>query len=190
MQHVIAIVSGGASGLGAATSSYLVRHGARVIVVDLPNAHDRFLKLKEEIMNMHTDDNNHIMAGSLEFAAANVTNEDEISSALDKAAELFGEQGELYHFFFSLPFCKLDSSPFTSDFQPLGYIHCAYFRFSQCRSQLRWNCTSEEDPIRKNQRERNCYPSCSFTRRVCKNNDCQRCRIIQSRAFIGRSYGQ
>lgn len=95
-QHVIAIVSGGASGLGAATSSYLVRHGARVIVVDLPNAHDGFLKLKEETMNMHViiDDDN-VMAGSLEFAAANVTNEDEISSALDKAAELFGEQGEL-----------------------------------------------------------------------------------------------
>lgn len=104
-QHVIAIVSGGASGLGAATSSYLVRHGARVIVVDLPNAHDGFLKLKEGTMNMHViiDDDN-VMAGSLEFAAANVTNEDEISSALDKAAELFGEQGELLcivSFFFS-----------------------------------------------------------------------------------------
>jgi len=102
-QHVLAIVSGGASGLGAATSSYLVRHGARVIVVDLPNAHDGFLKLKEETMNMHSNniDDDNVVAGSLEFAAANVTNEDEISSALDKAAELFGEQGELmYRYFF------------------------------------------------------------------------------------------
>lgn len=100
-QHVLAIVSGGASGLGAATSSYLVRHGARVIVVDLPNTHDRFLKLKEETMNMHNNiiDDNNVMAGSLEFAAANVTNEDEISSALDKAADLFGEQGELHHMY-------------------------------------------------------------------------------------------
>ena len=92
-QTVVAIVSGGASGLGAATASYLVRHGARVIVVDLPNSYDRFLKLKNEMTTMHNDDD---IVGSLEFAPANVTNEDEISLALDKAAELFGEQGGLY----------------------------------------------------------------------------------------------
>jgi 3-hydroxyacyl-CoA dehydrogenase/3-hydroxy-2-methylbutyryl-CoA dehydrogenase len=94
LRNVVAIVSGGASGLGAATASYLVRYGARVIVVDLPNSHDRFLKLKNEMTTtMHNDDN---IVGSLEFAPANVTNEDEISLALDKAAELFGEQGGLY----------------------------------------------------------------------------------------------
>jgi 3-hydroxyacyl-CoA dehydrogenase/3-hydroxy-2-methylbutyryl-CoA dehydrogenase len=103
LRNVVAIVSGGASGLGAATASYLVRHGARVIVVDLPNTHDRFLKLKNEMTTvMHNDDNN---LGSLEFAPANVTIEDEISSALDKAAELFGEQGRGYDLF--LPFGQL-----------------------------------------------------------------------------------
>ena len=127
-QHVIAIVSGGASGLGAATSSYLVRHGARVIVVDLPNAHDGFLKLKEETMSMHNNiDDDSVMAGSLEFAAANVTNEDEISSALDRAAELFGEQGELMYRFF-LPHFAIRHFPpnrILRFFHPLS-VHYAY----------------------------------------------------------------
>ena len=38
LSSVVAIVSGGASGLGGATASYLVRHGARVVVADLPAA--------------------------------------------------------------------------------------------------------------------------------------------------------
>jgi NAD(P)-dependent dehydrogenase (short-subunit alcohol dehydrogenase family) len=143
LRNVVAIVSGGASGLGAATASYLVRRGARVIVVDLPNSNDRFLTLKNEIMTtMHNDD---IIVGSLEFAPANVTNEDEISLALDKAAELFGEQGRL---------CFISSILLTRLFFPLLRFNLsvnAYFiRFSQCCNQLRWNCTSEEDPLCKN----------------------------------------
>jgi hypothetical protein len=68
--------------------------------------------LKEEAMSMHNNiDDDSVMAGSLEFAAANVTNEDEISSALDRAAELFGEQGELMYRFFPSPFCY---TPFSS----------------------------------------------------------------------------
>jgi hypothetical protein len=81
-----------------------------VIVVDLPNSHDSFLKLKNEMTTMHNDD----IIGSLEFAAANVTNEDEISLALDKAAELFGEQGGLYRFFCTFHFANsiLPPTPF------------------------------------------------------------------------------
>lgn len=45
LRNVVAIVSGGSSGLGAATASHIVRHGGRVIVADLPHAHSHFLRL-------------------------------------------------------------------------------------------------------------------------------------------------
>ena len=47
-QNVVAIISGGASGLGAATASFLVKNGARVLVADLPQAQEHFLKMTAE----------------------------------------------------------------------------------------------------------------------------------------------
>ena len=108
-RNVIAIVSGGASGLGAATASYLVRHGARVIVADLPVAHTNFLTLKESLLATTTTTTTTTATsrgggagsecgggggGSIEFAAADVTSECEISSALDMAEEAFGDHGK------------------------------------------------------------------------------------------------
>lgn len=92
-KNVVAIVSGGASGLGAATASYLVRHGARVVVADLPRAYDTFLKLEEE-----TAAGIEIIGGdgsgaSIKFASADVTKEDDVKMALNVAEEVFGEQG-------------------------------------------------------------------------------------------------
>lgn len=45
LRNVVAIVSGGSSGLGAATASYIVRNGGRVVVADLPSSKDHFLRL-------------------------------------------------------------------------------------------------------------------------------------------------
>ena len=105
-QNVVAIVSGGASGLGAATASYLVRHGARVVVADLPRAYDTFLKLDEET----AAGLGSIGGGggaSIKFASTDVTKEDDVKKALNVAEELFGEQGmpnalHLYLYFFNL----------------------------------------------------------------------------------------
>ena len=85
-KHITAIVSGGASGLGGATASYLVRHGARVVVADLPQAKDNFLKLEASVSE-HGN-------GSLKFSNTDVRSEDDVTSALDMAEEQFGEQGE------------------------------------------------------------------------------------------------
>ncbi|KAL9184407.1 hypothetical protein ACHAXT_002493 [Thalassiosira profunda] len=82
LQNVVAIVSGGASGLGAATASYLVRNGARVMVADLPTAQEQFQRLEESVGEF----------GSLKFAKADVTSEGEVTFALDMAEEEFGEQ--------------------------------------------------------------------------------------------------
>ena len=86
-QNVVAIVSGGASGLGAATASYLVRHGARVVVADLPHTQEQFLKLEAFTSS---DDG----SGSLKFAKVDVRSEDDVSFALDMVEEEFGEQGQ------------------------------------------------------------------------------------------------
>lgn len=45
LRNVVAIVSGGSSGLGAATASYIVRNGGRVVIADLPSSKDHFLRL-------------------------------------------------------------------------------------------------------------------------------------------------
>ena len=68
----VALVTGGASGLGLATAELLASKGATVVVVDLPRS------AGEEV------------AGRLggRFAAADVTSEDEVNRALDVAAEL------------------------------------------------------------------------------------------------------
>eukprot|EP01083_Nonionella_stella_P168131 566829_1 len=83
-QGVVAIVSGGASGLGAATASYLARGGARVVVADLPHAREQFRKLEASASSGDG-------CGSLQFAPTDVTSEDDISSALDMAEKEFGE---------------------------------------------------------------------------------------------------
>ena len=85
--NVVAIVSGGASGLGAATASYLVSHGARVVVADLPRAYESFLKLEDGSAGGG--------AASIKFASADVRNEDDVNMALDVAKEEFGEQGRM-----------------------------------------------------------------------------------------------
>ena len=92
--HITAIVSGGASGLGAATASYLVRNGARVLVADLPQAQEQFLKLEASVVNVgdNTSSGGSII-GSLQFAKTDVRSEDDVSAALDMAEEEFGEQG-------------------------------------------------------------------------------------------------
>lgn len=86
-QHVVAIISGGASGLGAATASYLARNGARVVVADLPQAQVNFLKMEASVMG--GDDYGN---GRLKFSNVDVRSEDDISNALDMAEEEFGEQ--------------------------------------------------------------------------------------------------
>jgi NAD(P)-dependent dehydrogenase (short-subunit alcohol dehydrogenase family) len=68
----VALVTGGASGLGLATAELLASKGAKVVVVDLPRS------AGEEV------------AGRLggRFAAADVTSEEDVNRALDLAAEL------------------------------------------------------------------------------------------------------
>lgn len=85
-RNVVAIISGGASGLGAATASFLARNGAKVMVADLPQAQEHFQKMEASVMT--SKDN---ASGSLKFSQADVRSEDDISNALDMAEQAFGE---------------------------------------------------------------------------------------------------
>ena len=70
----VAIVTGGASGLGRAAVERLVADGARVVVLDLPDSPGQGL------VDAHP--------GSVLFAPTDVTDEEQVSAALDVAASL------------------------------------------------------------------------------------------------------
>ncbi len=69
-----AIVTGGASGLGEATSRLLAERGAKVVVMDLDRQQERGDKLASEI-------------GGL-FAAADVTSAEQVQAGVDAALEM------------------------------------------------------------------------------------------------------
>lgn len=74
---VAALVSGGASGLGAATARHLAGHGARVAIVDLDG------EAAEALAGELGD-------GAVAYRA-DVTAEDELGAAIDAAVAAFGE---------------------------------------------------------------------------------------------------
>ena len=70
----VALVTGGASGLGLATARRLVKAGAKAVLVDLPSSNG--------------DEVAAGLDGAAVFAAADVTDESAVRSALDAAGEL------------------------------------------------------------------------------------------------------
>ncbi|MFP5020247.1 3-hydroxyacyl-CoA dehydrogenase [Pseudonocardia phyllosphaerae] len=70
----VAVVTGGASGLGLATTERLVEAGAKVVIIDLPSSQGEAVADK--------------LGENVRFAAADVTSESEVSAALDVAEEL------------------------------------------------------------------------------------------------------
>ena len=67
----VALVTGGASGLGLATTAELVRAGARVVALDLPSA---------DLSGLHEFD------GAVRFVGADVRESDQVGPAVDIAA--------------------------------------------------------------------------------------------------------
>lgn len=73
----VALVTGGASGLGLATVKKLHSDGATVVVVDLPSSDAKTV----------VDELNAVRASSAVFAAADVTDEEQVSAAVAVAQE-------------------------------------------------------------------------------------------------------
>lgn len=94
LSGIVAIVSGGASGLGAASARYLVKHGARVVVGDLQI--EPFLEMAstagiESSKLVVQGDDQVSDSPVLAFSEMDVTCSDQVSRALDLAEEVFGE---------------------------------------------------------------------------------------------------
>jgi 3-hydroxyacyl-CoA dehydrogenase/3-hydroxy-2-methylbutyryl-CoA dehydrogenase len=97
LSSVVGIVSGGSSGLGAATVRCLLRSGARVVVADLPNSRDNFFQMAQA----EGIDSSKIVDGApgisaagspvLAFAETDVTRPEQVEWALDLAEAAFGE---------------------------------------------------------------------------------------------------
>eukprot|EP00934_Nitzschia_sp_Nitz4_P008626 Nitzschia sp. Nitz4//scaffold66_size103028//89365//90293//NITZ4_004513-RA/size103028-snap-gene-0.147-mRNA-1//-1//CDS//3329556395//8616//frame0 len=97
LSGTVGIVTGGASGLGAATVRNLLRNGAKVVVADLPHSREGFLKMAEaegidssvivEGLSGVSSANSPVLA----FAEADVTNTEQVSQALDLAEAAFGD---------------------------------------------------------------------------------------------------
>ena len=77
VKQVVAIVTGGASGLGAATASRLVAHGAKVILADLnvEKGEAFATELGENVL----------------FVKTNVTSEEDVQASVDAAIDTFGK---------------------------------------------------------------------------------------------------
>jgi len=84
LRDTVALVTGGASGLGLATVRQLLGRGAHVTVVDLPGAWSP--ELEKELS----------VDGRVRFAAADVTSEDDVREAVALAKEA-GELRALVH---------------------------------------------------------------------------------------------
>ncbi|WP_036509871.1 3-hydroxyacyl-CoA dehydrogenase [Nocardia aobensis] len=74
LENAVAVVTGGASGLGLATVKELHGQGAKVVIIDLPSSNGEAIA-KE-------------LGDGAVFAATDVTNEEQVSAALDAAAQL------------------------------------------------------------------------------------------------------
>lgn len=72
----VALVTGGASGLGRAAVEHLLAAGASAVIVDLPDSNGEVVA-KE-------------LGDAVRFAPADVTNADQIQAAVDSAVESFG----------------------------------------------------------------------------------------------------
>jgi NAD(P)-dependent dehydrogenase (short-subunit alcohol dehydrogenase family) len=78
----VAIVTGGASGLGLATADRLLKEGAQVVIVDLPNSHGAAIAAAR--------------SDAVQFVAADVRDADQVQAAVD-AAEAKGPLRILVH---------------------------------------------------------------------------------------------
>ena len=76
MQNAIALVTGGASGLGAGTAARFIEHGARVVIVDRDS--DKGARLATDL------------GDRARFAAADVSSEVDVQAALDLTQAEFG----------------------------------------------------------------------------------------------------
>lgn len=80
LQNKVAVITGGASGIGAATARLFVEEGAKVVLVDLNE--DKGKAFEAELKALHHE---------ALFVKANITSEEEVANIFKQATEAFGK---------------------------------------------------------------------------------------------------
>ncbi|SFB51784.1 NAD(P)-dependent dehydrogenase, short-chain alcohol dehydrogenase family [Cohnella sp. OV330] len=80
LQNKVAVITGGASGIGAATAKLFVSEGAKVVLVDLNEEKGKAFESELKSLN----------AEAL-FVKANITNEEEVAHIFKQTIEAFGK---------------------------------------------------------------------------------------------------
>ncbi|WP_391121060.1 SDR family NAD(P)-dependent oxidoreductase [Psychrobacillus sp. L3] len=80
LQDKVAVITGGASGIGAATARLFVSEGAKVVLVDLNEEKGKAFEEELKILN----------AEAL-FVKANITSEEDVADIFKQAVETFGK---------------------------------------------------------------------------------------------------
>ncbi|MDQ0851675.1 NAD(P)-dependent dehydrogenase (short-subunit alcohol dehydrogenase family) [Arthrobacter sp. B3I9] len=88
IKGTVALVSGGASGLGAATARRLFDAGASVVLLDLPGSAGEAFAAELNGRTEQNDADPVTPAPTAVFVPADVTNEEQVQAAVDAAADL------------------------------------------------------------------------------------------------------
>ncbi|SEN85480.1 SDR family NAD(P)-dependent oxidoreductase [Paenibacillus sp. OK076] len=80
LQDKVAVITGGASGIGAATARLFVSEGAKVVLVDLNE--EKGKAFEQELKSLQAD---------ALFIKANITSEQEVTEIFKKTVEVFGK---------------------------------------------------------------------------------------------------
>ena len=80
LQGKVAVITGGASGIGAATAKLFVAEGAKVVLVDLNEEKGKAFEAELKALN----------AEAL-FVKANITSEEEVQNIFKQTIEAFGK---------------------------------------------------------------------------------------------------
>ena len=78
LQGKVAVITGGASGIGAATAKLFVSEGAKVVLVDLNE--EKGTAFEAELKELNAD---------ALFVKANITSEEEVANIFKQTIELF-----------------------------------------------------------------------------------------------------
>ncbi len=79
LQNKVAVITGGASGIGAATAKLFVSEGAKVVIVDLNEEKGKAFETELKALN-----------GEALFVKANITSEEDVANIFKQTVEAFG----------------------------------------------------------------------------------------------------
>ncbi|XP_043705370.1 secoisolariciresinol dehydrogenase-like isoform X3 [Telopea speciosissima] len=85
LEGKVAVITGGASGIGASTARLFVQHGAKVVIADIQD--DLGHSLCQELGSDHT----------ITFVHCDVSNEDDVRNAVDTAVSKYGKLDIMYN---------------------------------------------------------------------------------------------